>query len=93
MRNGEHGCFQQDDMHRIAQSIIESDLIVFRNADLYPFCTTELKAVLDRFYGLTKLYGSAKGNFVGQARRHSRDAWLRRVLCRRPVRHRHPAHV
>lgn len=62
--NGEYGCFQQDDMHQIAQSIIESDLIVLATPIYTWFCTTELKAVLDRFYGLTKFYGSAKGNFM-----------------------------
>ena len=62
--SGEYGCFQQDDMQKIAQSIIESDLIVLATPIYTWFCTTELKAVLDRFYGLAKFYRSAKGNFV-----------------------------
>jgi len=61
---GEYGCYQQDDMHTIAKSIMESDLIVLATPIYIWYCTTELKAVLDRFYGLAKYYRSAKGNFV-----------------------------
>jgi multimeric flavodoxin WrbA len=61
---GEYGCFQQDDMQTVARSIHESDLIVLSTPIYTWFCTTELKAVLDRFYGLAKYYRSAKGNFV-----------------------------
>ena len=60
----EYGCYQQDDMHAIAKSIIESDLIVLVTPIYTWFCTTELKAVLDRFYGLAKYYRSAEGNFA-----------------------------
>ncbi len=60
----EYGCIQQDDMHTIAASIQKSDLIVLVTPIYTWFCTTELKAVLDRFYGLAKFYRSAKGNFV-----------------------------
>ena len=61
---GEYGCYQQDDMHTIAKSIMESDLIVLATPIYIWYCTPELKAVLDRFYGLAKYYRSAKGNFV-----------------------------
>ena len=47
----EYGCFQEDDMHEIAKSIIGCDLIVLATPIYTWFCTTELKAVLDRFYG------------------------------------------
>ncbi len=60
----EYGCFQKDDMHEIAKSVMNSDLIVLVTPIYTWFCTTELKSVLDRFYGLAKFYGSAKGNFV-----------------------------
>ena len=60
----EYGCFQKDDMHEVAKSIIESDLIVLATPIYTWFCTTELKAVLDRFYGLAKYYRSAKGNLI-----------------------------
>jgi multimeric flavodoxin WrbA len=59
-----YGCYQQDDMHEIAKSIMESDLIVLATPIYIWFCTPELKCVLDRFYGLAKYYRSAKGNFV-----------------------------
>ena len=59
-----YGCFQQDDMHEIAASILQSDLIVLATPIYTWFCTTELKAVLDRFYGFAKYYRSAKGNFL-----------------------------
>ena len=61
---GEYGCCQKDDMHAIASSIIESDLIVLATPIYTWYCTTELKAVLDRFYGLAKYYRSAEGNLV-----------------------------
>jgi len=60
----EYGCFQQDDMHTIAKSIVESDLIILATPIYTWFCTTELKTVLDRFYGFTKYYRSAHGNLV-----------------------------
>jgi multimeric flavodoxin WrbA len=59
-----YGCYQQDDMHEIAKSIMESDLIVLATPIYIWYCTPELKCVLDRFYGLAKYYRSAKGNFV-----------------------------
>ena len=59
-----YGCCQNDDMHAIAKSVIESDLIVLVTPIYTWFCTAELKAVLDRFYGLAKYYRSAKGNLV-----------------------------
>lgn len=62
--SGEYGCFQEDDMHTLAKSIQESDLIMLMTPIYTWFCTTELKAVLDRFYGLAKFYRSAEGNLV-----------------------------
>ena len=62
--SGEYGCYQKDDMHQIAKSIMESDLIVLATPIYIWYCTPELKCVLDRFYGLAKYYRSATGNFV-----------------------------
>ncbi|MEA4870546.1 MAG: NAD(P)H-dependent oxidoreductase [Christensenella sp.] len=62
--SGEYGCFQKDDMDQIVTNILKSDLIVLATPIYTWFCTTELKAVLDRFYGLAKYYRSAKGNLV-----------------------------
>lgn len=65
---GEYGCFQQDDMHAIAKTIQDCDLIVLATPIYTWFCTPELKAVLDRFYGLAKFYRSASGNLVENKR-------------------------
>ena len=62
--SGEYGCYQSDDMHKVASSIIESDLIVLVTPIYTWYCTAELKMVLDRFYGLAKYYRSAEGNLV-----------------------------
>lgn len=62
--SGEYGCLQRDDMHILADSICTSDIIVLATPIYTWYCTTELKAVLDRFYGFTKYYRSAKGNLV-----------------------------
>ncbi len=64
----EYGCFQQDDMHAIAKTIQDCDLIVLATPIYTWFCTPELKAVLDRFYGLAKFYRSASGNLVENKR-------------------------
>ncbi|NLI53110.1 MAG: flavodoxin family protein [Clostridiales bacterium] len=61
---GEYGCFQQDDMHAVAASIISSDIVVLLTPIYTWFCTAELKAVLDRFFGLAKFYRSAEGNLL-----------------------------
>ena len=59
-----YGCFQKDDMQEIAGVIQNSDLIVLATPIYTWYCTTELKAVLDRFYGFAKYYRSATGNLV-----------------------------
>ena len=59
-----YGCVQKDDMHEVAKAILESDLIVMATPIYTWYCTTELKAVLDRFYGFAKYYRSATGNLV-----------------------------
>ena len=59
-----YGCLQQDDMQGVAQAILDSELIVLATPIYTWYCTTELKAVLDRFYGFAKYYRSATGNLV-----------------------------
>lgn len=59
-----YGCSQKDDMQEVAQAILQSDLIVLATPIYTWYCTAELKAVLDRFYGFSKYYRSAKGNLV-----------------------------
>lgn len=59
-----YGCMQRDDMQTLATAIQDSELIVLATPIYTWYCTTELKAVLDRFYGFAKYYRSAKGNLV-----------------------------
>lgn len=59
-----YGCIQKDDMPSIAEALMKSDLIVLATPIYTWYCTAELKAVLDRFYGLAKFYRSASGNLV-----------------------------
>lgn len=58
---GEYGCAQKDDMDEIAQEILWADLIVLATPIFSWYCTTKMKAVLDRHYGFNKYYGSAEG--------------------------------
>jgi len=57
-----YGCCQQDDMQEIVAQIIKSDCIVFATPIYTWFCPAEMKAVLDRFYGMNKFYGKGSGS-------------------------------
>lgn len=59
---GEYGCPQQDDMQSIVNEIVRADCIVFATPIYSWFCPTEMKAVLDRHYGLNKFYGKGTGS-------------------------------
>lgn len=58
----EYGCEQQDDIAEIIKEVIKSDCIVLATPIYSWYCTTPMKALLDRHYGLNKFYGSAKGS-------------------------------
>lgn len=58
----EYGCVQQDDIAEIIKEVIKSDCIVLATPIYSWYCTTPMKALLDRHYGLNKFYGSAKGS-------------------------------
>lgn len=58
---GEYGCAQKDDMVEIANGILWEDLIVLATPIFSWYCTTKMKAVLDRHYGFNKYYGNAEG--------------------------------
>ncbi len=60
--SGEYGCPQQDDMQEIAAKIISSDCFVLATPIFSWYCPTEMKAVLDRHYGLNKYYGRGSGS-------------------------------
>lgn len=59
---GDYGCVQKDDMWDIVREIIAADCIVLATPIYSWYCPAELKAVLDRHYGLNKFYGSAEGS-------------------------------
>lgn len=59
---GEYGCIHQDDMQGIVEEIIRSDIIVLATPIYTWYCTAEMKAMLDRYYGLNKYYGSGTGS-------------------------------
>jgi len=60
--SGEYGCIQHDDMYPIVDDIQWADCIVLATPIYAWYCTTSMKAVLDRHYGLNKYYGNAEGS-------------------------------
>lgn len=60
--SGEYGCVQRDDMYSIVNSVIASDIVVLATPVYTWYCTAEMKAVLDRFYGMNKYYGAGSGS-------------------------------
>ena len=56
-----YGCAQKDDMTKIAEKILWSDTVILATPIFAWYCTTKMKAVLDRHYGFNKYYGSAEG--------------------------------
>lgn len=59
---GAYGCVQQDGMAAVVEDILWADLIVLATPIYSWYCTPQMKAVLDRHYGLNKYYGKAKGS-------------------------------
>ncbi len=60
--SNEYGCVQRDDMRQIADEIISADIIVFA-APIYTwYCPADMKAMLDRLYGMNKFYGKGSGS-------------------------------
>jgi len=57
-----YGCVQADDVAEMMDKIIDSDCIVFATPIYSWYCTSPMKALLDRHYGLNKFYGTAKGS-------------------------------
>ncbi len=58
---GVYGCAQKDDMTEIAEKILWADTIILATPIFAWYCTSKMKAVLDRHYGFNKYYGSAEG--------------------------------
>ena len=56
------GCPQQDDMQKIFDSVMDSDLLILATPIYSWYCTPPMKSVLDRLvYGMNKYYGNEKG--------------------------------
>lgn len=60
--DGEYGCVQHDDVAGIMGRIIDCDCLVFATPIYSWYSTAEMKALIDRHYGLNKYYGSATGS-------------------------------
>lgn len=58
----EYGCVQKDDMQTIVENIIWANCIIFATPIYAWYCTSKMKAVLDRHYGLNKYYGNCSGS-------------------------------
>ena len=55
------GCAIRDDVPRLAEAILQSDLLVLATPIYSWYCTPPMKALLDRLvYGLCKYYGEEK---------------------------------
>jgi multimeric flavodoxin WrbA len=59
---GEYGCQQNDDMQNIVSKIVQSDCFILATPIYTWYCPAEMKAMLDRFYGMNKFYGNGKGS-------------------------------
>lgn len=60
--DGAYGCVQKDDMSYVVEQIVWADVVILATPIYAWYCTTSMKAVLDRHYGLNKYYGSAEGS-------------------------------
>jgi multimeric flavodoxin WrbA len=58
----EYGCQQNDDMQDIVSQIVQSDCFILATPIYTWYCPAEMKAMLDRFYGMNKFYGRGKGS-------------------------------
>lgn len=64
------GCAIRDDVPRLAEAILQSDLLVLATPIYSWYCTPPMKALLDRLvYGLCKYYGEEKGPSLLRGRR------------------------
>ena len=61
----EYGCVQKDDMPEIVENIVWADCIILATPIYAWYCTTKMKAILDRHYGLNKYYGNCEGSLWG----------------------------
>lgn len=57
-----YGCLIDDDMQTLVGKIRRADCLVLATPIYSWYCTSEMKALLDRHYGLNKYYGRATGS-------------------------------
>ena len=62
--SGEYGCVQKDDAATVWMRAGEADLLVLATPIYSWYCTAEMKALMDRHYGLNKYYGNAQGQLI-----------------------------
>ena len=62
--SGEYGCVQKDDAEAVWTRAGEADLLVLATPIYSWYCTAEMKALMDRHYGLNKYYGSGQGQLI-----------------------------
>lgn len=53
---------QNDDMQSIVSEVIAADCFVLATPIYTWYCPPEMKAMLNRFYGMNKYYGTGKGS-------------------------------
>ena len=66
---GKFGCVLEDDVHAIMDAIISADCVVFATPIYSWYCTTPMKALLDRHFGLNKFYGKAPRESLWQGKK------------------------
>ena len=58
----EYGCIQRDGMYALVEELRLCDIIVLATPIYSWYCPAEMKAVLDRHFGLNKLYRGGRGS-------------------------------
>lgn len=59
---GTYGCVQEDYMYKIVDEIVTSDAFILATPIYSWYCTAEMKAVLDRHFGMNKFYRKGTGS-------------------------------
>ena len=67
----EYGCFQHDDMQGIVGSILKANVLMFATPIYTWQATPPTKAVMDRMYGLNKIYGSAPRSILNEGQAYA----------------------
>lgn len=61
---GVYGCVQEDYMYKIVEEIVTSDAFILATPIYSWYCTAEMKAVLDRHFGMNKFYRKGTGSLL-----------------------------